>query len=92
MKISVCMAKVLDLFLWHPFLVFVLGILDFLRKDAAPLAGQLGGEVAGGVFFHFPWSYGPSVTSGSCEVVSSDDQLMSSNWFLLSTGQVAIGI
>jgi hypothetical protein len=42
------------------------------------------------LFFHFPWSYGPSITSRSCNVLSPGDWLVSSIWFLLSTGQVAI--
>jgi hypothetical protein len=42
-------------------------------------------------FSHFPWSYGPSITSGSSDVVSPGDWLVSSIWFLLSTGQVVIG-
>jgi hypothetical protein len=42
------------------------------------------------VFFHFPWPYGPSIISGSSEVVSPDDCLVSTIWFLLPTGQVAI--
>jgi hypothetical protein len=56
-KISVCLAKVLDLFLWHPFLVLVLGILGFVGKGAAPVVGQLGRGERGGDFFPcFPWS------------------------------------
>jgi hypothetical protein len=42
-------------------------------------------------FSCFPWSYGPLVASGSPEVFSPDDWLVSSIWFLLSTGQVATG-
>jgi hypothetical protein len=41
-KCSVCSAKVLDLFLWHPILVLALGILVFVGKGDAPLVGQLG--------------------------------------------------
>jgi hypothetical protein len=36
-KISVCSVKVLDLFLWYPILVLVLGILGFVVKGASPL-------------------------------------------------------
>jgi hypothetical protein len=48
---SVCSAKVLDLFLRCPILLLVLGILGFGRVHAAPLVRELGGEIAGGVFF-----------------------------------------
>jgi hypothetical protein len=34
-KNSVCLAKALDLFLWHPILVLVLGILGFVGKGTA---------------------------------------------------------
>jgi hypothetical protein len=64
-KSVVSLAKVLDLFLWHPILVLVLmtggysvslclltvGILGYVGKSAAPLVGQLAGELAGTVFF-----------------------------------------
>jgi hypothetical protein len=39
----------------------------------------------------FSWSYGPSLTSWSSGVASPDGWLVSSIWFLPSTGQVAIG-
>jgi hypothetical protein len=42
-------------------------------------------------FFYFPWSYGPSVTSKSSEVISPGDWLVSSIWFFLSMGPVEIG-
>jgi hypothetical protein len=67
-----------------------LGFLGCVRKGAVPLVRQLGwGETAEGLCFL--WSYGLSVMSGSSEVVSSDSWLVSSIWFLLSTGQVVIG-
>jgi hypothetical protein len=47
-KISVCLVKVLALFLWHPILVLTLGILGFVGKSSAPLVRQLVGEMAGG--------------------------------------------
>jgi hypothetical protein len=56
-----------------------------------------GGDSWGGVafslfvFFCFPWSHGPSVKSGSSDVVSPGNWVVSSIWFLLSTVQVAIG-
>jgi hypothetical protein len=86
-KILVILAKVLDLFLWCPILVWELGILGFVEKGAAPLAGQLEVEMAEGFSFPcFPWPYGPSITSRNSEVVSSDGWLVSSIWFLPSTG------
>jgi hypothetical protein len=54
----------------------------------APLVRHLGEELGGGFFSSFPWSYGPSVASGSSELVSQDGWLVSSILFLLSTGQV----
>jgi hypothetical protein len=44
------------------------------------------------IFFSLflPWSYGPSITSRSSDVVSPNDWFVSSIWFLLSTGKVAI--
>jgi hypothetical protein len=74
----------------------VLGILGFVGKGPAPLVGQFGVELAGEFFLSFlfccfPWSYGPSTASGSPEVVSPGDWLVSSIWFFQSTGQVAIG-
>jgi hypothetical protein len=89
----VCSVNVLDLFLLHPILVLELGILDFAGKGAAPLVGHLKVEVAGGFFFFFcfPWSYGPSVVSGRPEMVLPGDWLVTSIWFFLSTGQVAVG-
>jgi hypothetical protein len=48
---SVCSAKVLDLFLWCPILVLVVGILGFVGEGADPLVGQLVGKMAGGIFF-----------------------------------------
>jgi hypothetical protein len=66
----------------------VFGILGNVGKGPAlPVSQQL----AGGVFPHFPWSCGLCVTSRSSEVVSPDGWLVSSIWFLLSTGCVAIG-
>jgi hypothetical protein len=50
-KSSVCWVKVIDLFFWHPIRVLALGILNFVGKGAAPLIGQLSGEMAGGFFF-----------------------------------------
>jgi hypothetical protein len=41
-KSSICLIKVLDLFLLCPILVFVLGILGFVWKCAAPLVRKLG--------------------------------------------------
>jgi hypothetical protein len=38
----------------------------------------------------FPWSYGLSITSRSSEVVSSDDWLVISNWFL-QQGRLQLG-
>jgi hypothetical protein len=38
-KSLVCLVKVLELFLWCPILVLVLGILGFVGKCAAPLLG-----------------------------------------------------
>jgi hypothetical protein len=45
-----------------------------------------------GLFFptFSPWTNGPSITSGGSEVVSLGDWPVSSMWFFLSTGQVAI--
>jgi hypothetical protein len=40
-KSSVSLVKVVDLLLWHPVLVLVLGILGYVRKGAAPLLRQL---------------------------------------------------
>jgi hypothetical protein len=66
--------------------------LGFVGKGAAPLVRQLGVEIAGRFFFFcFPWFYGLLVESGSPEVVSPGDWLVSSIWFLLSTEQVATG-
>jgi hypothetical protein len=69
----------------------VLGILGFVGKGAAPLDGQLG-EALAGVFF-FPTFLGliGHVTSRSSEKISPDVWLVSSIWFLLSSGQIAIG-
>jgi hypothetical protein len=78
-KSSVCSVKVLDLFLWCPILVLVLGILDFVGKGATPLDRQFG------FFSHFSWSYGPSVTRRRSEVVSPGDWVVNRIWFLLST-------
>jgi hypothetical protein len=79
--------KVLELFLGHPILKLALE-----GRDVAPFVRQLGWarwlEI---FFFHFPWSYGLSVTSGSSEVVSPGEWLMSSIYFFLPTGQVVIG-
>jgi hypothetical protein len=76
-KNSVCLVKVLELFLWCLILVLMLGILGFVGKGAAPLDRQLEVEMAGGffsfLFFQFPWSCGPSITSGSSDVVSTGD-------------------
>jgi hypothetical protein len=47
------LAKVLNLVLWHPILVWELGILGLVGKGAAPLVGQLVGEIALGFFFTF---------------------------------------
>jgi hypothetical protein len=44
------LVKVLELFLWCPILVLVLGILDFVGKGAAPVIRQLGVEMAGRLF------------------------------------------
>jgi hypothetical protein len=49
-KSSVCSVNVLDLFLWHPILVLVLGILGFVEKGAAPVVRQLGGDDWRGCF------------------------------------------
>jgi hypothetical protein len=90
-KSTVCLVKVLEFFLMHPILVLVLGILGFLEKGAAPLVGQIGWrELGSWVFFscfsHSSWSYGLSITSGSSGMVSPVNWLVSSIWFLLSTG------
>jgi hypothetical protein len=45
-KSLVCLVRVLDLFLWCPILVLVLGILEFVRKGDVPL-GKLVVEMAG---------------------------------------------
>jgi hypothetical protein len=50
-KSSVCLVKVLDLFLWHLILVLALGILGFVGKGAVPLVGQLVGGGGWTVFF-----------------------------------------
>jgi protein-S-isoprenylcysteine O-methyltransferase Ste14 len=42
-------------------------------------------------FFQLSLSYGPSITNRNSDVVSPGDWVVSSIWFLLSTGQVAIG-
>jgi hypothetical protein len=82
------LAEVLNLFLWCLVLVLVLDILDYVEKGAAPLLGQLGGGMQlKGFCPCFPWSYGPSIRSGSSEVVSSEGSI----WFLLSIGQVEVG-
>jgi hypothetical protein len=52
-KSSVCLVRVLDLFLWCPILVLVLGVLGFVEKGAAPLVGQLGGDDWRVFFFSF---------------------------------------
>jgi hypothetical protein len=101
-KVTVSSVKVLYLFLWHSILLLVLnnwvlvplslhkvGILGYVGKDAAPLWESLGKSCLEVFFPCFPWSYGSSVTSGSCEV--SHQTNVSSIGFLLSTGQVAIG-
>jgi hypothetical protein len=44
------LGEVLDLLLWCPILVLALGILGFVGKSAAPLAGPLGWWIAGGPF------------------------------------------
>jgi hypothetical protein len=49
-KSSVSLAKVLDLLLWWPILILVLGILGYVGKGAAPLVRQLGGEMVEGFF------------------------------------------
>jgi hypothetical protein len=52
-KSSVCLAKVLGLFLWHPILVLMLGILDFVGKGAAPFVGKPRGRDGWGFFLAF---------------------------------------
>jgi membrane associated rhomboid family serine protease len=60
----VSLAKVLDLFFWHPILVFALvtgyylvslfllqvGIQGYVGKSGTTLAGHLGGKMAGRIF------------------------------------------
>jgi hypothetical protein len=58
-KSSVSSVRVLDLFLWHPILVLVPGVLGFVEKGAASLVRQLGWRCLEsfcfvGVFFCFP--------------------------------------
>jgi hypothetical protein len=62
--------KFLDLLVWHPVLILVLGILGFVGKGAVPLVRQLGKRW---LFFSIPWSYDLSITSRSSELVSPDD-------------------
>jgi hypothetical protein len=50
---SVCLVKVLDLYLWCLILVLVLGILDSVGKCADPRVGQFWVETAGGIFTSF---------------------------------------
>jgi hypothetical protein len=47
------LVKDLDLLLWNPILVLVLGIWSFVEKHAAALVRQLGVEMAGGFFSFF---------------------------------------
>jgi hypothetical protein len=82
------LVKFLDLLLWNPVLILVLGILGFVEKGAVPLVRQLGRRW---LFLSIPWSYELSITSRSSELVSPNDYLVSSIWFLLFTGQVVIG-
>jgi hypothetical protein len=103
-KTMVNSTKVLDLFLWSPLLVLALmtggfsmpsllkvGIWAMEGKVLPLLSDSLEGSWLEGFFPHFPWSYGPSVTSRSSVVVSPDGWLVSSTWFLLPTRQVVIG-
>jgi hypothetical protein len=55
-----------------------------------PLLLDLRGRQLEGFSPLFNWSYGLSIKSESSEVVSPGDWLVSSIWFLLSTGQVVI--
>jgi hypothetical protein len=41
-KCTECLVKFLDLLLWHPILILVLGILGFVGNSAVPLVRQLG--------------------------------------------------
>jgi hypothetical protein len=59
-----------------------------VEKGAVPLVRQLGRRW---LFLSIPWSYELSITSRSSELVSPNDYLVSSIWFLLFTGQVVIG-
>jgi hypothetical protein len=57
-KSSVCLVNVLELFLWCPVLVLMLGFLGFLGKGAAPFVRQLGVETAGRFFLSlFFWFF-----------------------------------
>jgi hypothetical protein len=53
-KSSVCLLKVLELFLWLPFLILEVGILGIVGKCAAPLFRQLSVDTAGDFFFLLP--------------------------------------
>jgi hypothetical protein len=87
-KSSVSSAKVLDLFFWYWH--WYSGLCGDECCPPCQTAG-VGETVKEFLFFPcFPWSYGPCDTSRSSEVVLSDSWLVSSIWFLLSTGQVAI--
>jgi hypothetical protein len=94
------LSKSSELILWCPVLVLVLDILGFVGKVAAPLVGQLIVEMAGGfflffyflLFFHFPCSFGPSVTNRNSDVVLPGGWLVSSIWFLLSIGRLLLGL
>jgi hypothetical protein len=48
---SVCLVKVLDLFLWHPILVLELGSLGFVGKGSDLLSDSLRGRQLDGLFF-----------------------------------------
>jgi hypothetical protein len=69
-KCTECLVKFLDLLLWHPILILVLGILGFVEKGAFPLVRQLGRRW---LFLSIPWSYELSITSRSSELVSPND-------------------
>jgi hypothetical protein len=86
-KNSVCLVKVLEHWYWC--LVF----WALWGKECPSCWTAWGGDSWSVVlffFFHFPWSYGPSFTSGNSDMVSPSDWLVSSTWLLLSTGQVTV--
>jgi hypothetical protein len=74
-----------------PLPVLKVGILCYERGRVLPSSWTAWGELAGGFFPHFFWTYGPSVTRGSSEVVSPDSWLVSNIWFLCPQGRLQLG-